>query len=142
MPISKEQAWEFFSNPSNLEAITPEDMAFKVTSEVPEEIYPGLIITYIITPVLGIRMKWCTEITHVKAGEYFVDEQRIGPYRLWHHEHHFTEVAGGVEMTDILTYSVGWGWIGKLADGWFVRRKVMQIFSFRETALRGRFGSS
>jgi len=83
-------------------------MQFKVTSKhnADTKIYPGMIITYKVTPLLGIKLNWMTEITQVKQGEYFVDEQRTGPYALWHHEHHFTEIKGGVHMTDIVHYAL------------------------------------
>ncbi len=135
LPIPLEEAWAFFSDPANLEKITPDDMAFIVTSQVPDKVYEGLMITYKVSPLFGIKLNWCTEITHVKPGEFFVDEQRLGPFRIWHHEHHFKQVDGGVEMLDILTYHVGWGFIGAIADWMIVRNKVQQIFSHREKVL-------
>ena len=98
LPISLAEAWDFFSSPLNLAKITPKEMQFVVTSDytAATKMYDGMLITYAITPVLGIKMNWMTEITHVKDGEYFIDEQRFGPYALWHHEHHFKEIKGGV----------------------------------------------
>lgn len=95
--------WDFFSSPANLSKITPAYMGFDVRSEVPERMYEGLMIEYRVRPLLGIPMKWVTEITHVKDYQFFVDEQRIGPYKLWHHEHHFMETPDGIEMTDIVS---------------------------------------
>jgi len=117
-------------------------MAFKVTSvyAADTKVYPGMIITYKVSPVLGIKLNWMTEITHVKEHEYFVDEQRFGPYALWHHEHHFKEIKGGVLMTDILNYAIPYGPIGRLANGLFVGKEVKKIFTFREKAINDLFG--
>lgn len=139
LPISIEEAWEFFSTPKNLNRITPSSLVFEITSEVPDKIYEGLIITYKIKPILNIRLDWHTEITHVKEGIYFVDEQRKGPYRLWHHEHHFKEIDDGVLMTDIVHYDIGKSFIGKLAGWLFVHRKVKEIFAYRYHVLEKYF---
>ncbi|MCK7555359.1 SRPBCC family protein [Chitinophaga sedimenti] len=129
-----------FSNPGNLAKITPPSMRFVVTSGTSAApIYPGQIIEYTIRPLLGIKMYWMTEITHVKDGVYFVDEQRFGPYSLWHHQHHFREVAGGVEMTDIVHYRIPYGWIGDLANALFVGRQLREVFAFRKTAVEQLF---
>ncbi len=140
LPISLDEAWDFFSSPTNLEKITPQDMTFEVTSTVPAKVYEGLMITYKVAPMLGIKLNWCTEITHVHGGKYFVDEQRSGPFAIWHHEHHFEAKDGGVLMTDILTYHVGWSIFGQLADALVVKAKVKGIFKFREKALKELFG--
>jgi len=100
LPISVEEAWKFFQSPENLAAITPDYMGFNILSETPAKMYPGLFIHYKVSPLLGIKMRWTTEITHVEAPSYFVDEQRVGPYSIWHHEHHFKAIEGGVEMLD------------------------------------------
>lgn len=141
LPIPMEQAWDFFSSPQNLNEITPSDMTFNITSEIPEKMYEGLIITYNVSPILKLPITWVTEITHIKEHSYFVDEQRKGPYRIWHHEHHFREVPGGVEMTDLLYYDVGKGIFGAIASALFVDRKVHQIFNFREKKLKEIFGN-
>ena len=105
IPISLAMAWDFFSNPANLQAITPDNMGFKVISKHHgDTMYPGQIIEYTVKPVLGIPLYWMTEITQVKDSIYFIDEQRFGPYSLWHHQHHFKAIDGGVEMTDIVHY--------------------------------------
>lgn len=142
IPISLEEAWDFFSSPLNLAKITPKEMHFVVTSDygVDTKIYAGMIITYIVSPVLGIKMNWMTEITHVKEGEYFIDEQRFGPYALWHHQHHFKTIKGGVLMTDILNYAIPYGAIGRLANTLFVDKQIKQIFSYREKAIKELFG--
>ena len=139
LPLSIEEAWAFFSSPANLNNITPSDMSFDITSEVPEKMYEGLIITYKVSPFLNLPLDWVTEITHISEPHYFVDEQRKGPYRIWLHEHHFRQVEGGVEMTDILYYDVGKWVFGWLASWLFVDRKVRQIFSFREKKLEELF---
>lgn len=125
--------WDFFSSPMNLAQITPDDMTFEITSEFRPDLkmYPGMIITYKLSPFGGIQMNWMTEITQVSPGKYFIDEQRFGPYRFWHHQHHFEEIEGGVEMTDILTYGLPFGFIGTLAHSVYVKRKLLEIFEFR-----------
>jgi ligand-binding SRPBCC domain-containing protein len=142
IPITLDEAWEFFSSPLNLAKITPVDMSFVVTSDqtTSTKVYAGMIITYKIAPLLGIKMDWMTEITHVVEKQYFVDEQRFGPYALWHHQHHFKEIAGGVLMNDILHYAIPYGAIGRLSNSVFVGNKVKQIFTFRERAIERMFG--
>jgi len=107
LPISMEEAWDFFCSPKNLAKITPGDLHFKILNEVPDKMYPGTIIIYEISPFLNLHFSWITEITVIKQYEYFIDEQRKGPYRTWHHEHHFEKVTGGVMMTDKLYYYIG-----------------------------------
>ena len=114
-------------------------MGFIITSPPQPEMYPGMFIMYKVSPISGIKLNWVTEITHVREKLFFVDEQRRGPYRIWHHEHHFREVEGGVEMRDILHYRVPFGVLGMLADHLFVKRKVRGIFSFREKRIRELF---
>lgn len=136
LPVSREEAWEFFSTPLNLNRITPPEMNFIIRSALPEKAYPGLIIVYTVSPLAGIPLTWVTEITHIREPDFFVDEQRAGPYRIWHHEHHFRPVAGGVMMTDKLFYKVPFGPVGTLADKLLVRKKILNIFRFREKALK------
>jgi ligand-binding SRPBCC domain-containing protein len=142
IPISLDMAWDFFSSPLNLAKITPNDIGFVVTSDYTTEskVYAGMIITYKISPLLGIKMNWMTEITHVSEKQYFVDEQRFGPYAMWHHQHHFKEIKGGVLMNDILHYAIPYGAIGRLSNNIFVGKKVKQIFAFREKAIEKMFG--
>lgn len=123
--------WEFFSNPANLKVITPEYMGFDVKTNTPNEMYEGLIIAYNVSPLLKIPMEWVTEITHVKDKSFFVDEQRVGPYKLWHHEHHFKEVEGGVEMIDIVSYQPPFGILGKMVHPFLIKPKLEQIFAYR-----------
>jgi ligand-binding SRPBCC domain-containing protein len=123
--------WDFFSSPNNLNKITPKEMGFDVLTEGVENMYEGLMIEYKVRPLLNIPLRWITEITHVKHQQYFVDEQRKGPYKIWHHEHHFKEVQGGVEMTDIVSYELPFGILGKLAHSLLVKKKLDQIFAYR-----------
>jgi len=141
LPISLEAAWDFFATPKNLNEVTPKDMVFEVTSELPDKVYEGLIITYRIKPMLNIPISWCTEITHIKELSYFVDEQRKGPYNIWHHEHHFKAVEGGVLMTDLLHYDIGKSVFGWLAGKLFVHAKVREIFRFRFETLEKHFAA-
>ncbi len=135
LPITPEAAWKFFSNPANLGRITPPAMNFTITSKVPEKVYPGLIITYKVSPLLGIPLDWVTEITQVDEPFFFVDDQRSGPYAIWHHEHRFEPVENGVMMTDKLFYKVPLGPFGNLLDLLFIRKKVAGIFEFRKKYL-------
>ena len=140
IPISLEEAWQFFQNPSNLSKITPSEMGFKILSEVPNQMYPGLFIHYEVAPLLGIKMNWTTEITYVKRPHYFVDEQRVGPYKIWHHEHHFKEINGGVEMLDRVNYQLPLGVIGKLVHPLIVEKKLNDIFNHRIRQVEEIFG--
>ena len=141
LPISLEKAWTFFSSPANLKEITPDYMGFKVTSEGADApMFAGMIISYIVTPILNIPLEWVTEITHVKDHEYFIDQQRFGPYSMWHHRHSFKSIEGGVEMTDVLHYKVPFGFIGDIANSLFVKNKVNEIFDYRTKKLEELFG--
>jgi ligand-binding SRPBCC domain-containing protein len=136
-----ETCWDFFSSPDNLSKITPDYMGFDVLTDVPNKMYEGLIIAYRVRPLMNIPMKWVTEITHVKNLEFFVDEQRKGPYTMWHHEHHFKAVDGGVEMTDIVSYIVPFGWLGRLIHPIIVRKKLEEIFDYRFKVVEDMFNS-
>lgn len=138
--ISLDEAWHFFSSPANLSKITPQQMGFQITSGTPSEMYPGQIITYRVSPFRGITTNWVTEITHVLPGSFFVDEQRFGPYRMWHHEHHFEVQGVGVLMTDRVSYKLPLGILGRIAHFLFVRNQLKHIFAFRREYLITRFG--
>jgi len=140
LPISVDQAWEFLSDPKNLKAITPPYMGFDIISGGDRPMFPGQIIQYIVTPVFGIRTKWVTEITHVRDKEYFVDEQRFGPYALWHHKHFIKAIPGGVEMEDIIDYKVPMGFLGQLVHPIIVKPKLDEIFEYRQKKLIELFG--
>lgn len=141
LPISLEQAWDFLSNPKNLKTITPDYMGFEIISGADRKMYPGQIIQYIVTPVAGIKNKWVTEITHVADKHYFVDEQRFGPYSLWHHKHFLKEIPGGVEMEDIIDYKIPFGILGQLLHPILVKPKLTEIFNYRKEKLEELFGT-
>lgn len=141
IPASVEKVWDFISSPGNLKKITPEYMGFDITSKnLPEKMYPGMIISYKVSPVMGIKTTWVTEITHVKEQEYFVDEQRVGPYSMWHHEHQIEAVPGGVLMTDIVSYKPPFGFLGSIANEIMIKHKLKEIFDFRTKAVEKLFG--
>ena len=140
LPISQKEAWTFLSDPKNLKQITPDYMGFKIVSGLSEKIYAGQIIQYIVTPILGIPTKWVTEITHVEDGNYFVDEQRFGPYDLWHHKHFIKPIEKGVEMIDIVDYKIPFGFLGRLLHPLLVFPKLKEIFDYRKKALVEIFG--
>jgi ligand-binding SRPBCC domain-containing protein len=132
--------WNFISSPKNLKTITPDYMGFDIITEgTPEKMYEGLIIAYKVSPLLGIKTTWVTEITNVKENRYFVDEQRIGPYKLWHHQHILEETAEGTLMTDIVSYAPPFGLLGNLANGIIVKRKLNEIFNYRTKVLNELF---
>lgn len=140
LPITIDEAWEFLSSPYNLKTITPDYMGFEILSGADRPMFPGQIIQYIVTPVLGIKTKWVTEITHVQNKKYFVDEQRFGPYTLWHHKHFIKEIPGGVEMEDIIDYKVPMGILGELVHPFIVKPKLDEIFNYRHKKLIELFG--
>ena len=141
IPVSLNEAWDFFSTPSNLDVLTPGNMKFKTISKHHgDKMYPGQVIEYKVSPIFNIPLYWMTEITHVKQGEYFIDEQRKGPYALWHHQHHFKEIDGGVEMTDIVHYKNPLGIIGEIANSLFVKRQLKKIFEYRFSKVEEIFG--
>ncbi len=141
LPTTVEEIWDFISSPKNLKEITPEHMGFLVTSKTGlDKMYPGMIISYKVSPILGIKLNWVTEITHVKELEYFVDEQRSGPYKMWHHEHKIEAIEGGVLMTDIVSYIPPMGLLGAVANSILIKKQLKSIFDFRTIALEKRYG--
>ena len=141
VPAALEECWAFFSDPGNLARITPPALDFQVLSEAVPTIYPGLMIEYRVRPLWRIPMTWLTEITHVDAPHRFVDEQRVGPYTIWHHEHTFRALDGGqTEIVDVVYYVLPLGWLGNLAHPFLVAPQLHAIFAFREKAVRERFG--
>lgn len=136
------EIWDFMSSPSNLENITPKSMDFQILSKnTDQKMYPGMIIKYKVTPLLYIPMTWVTEITHVKEKKYFVDEQRIGPYKMWHHEHIFEQKNEGILMTDIITYVPPFGVVGSISNFIFIKNKINKIFDYRQEVLNRIFNN-
>ncbi|MEW6145853.1 MAG: SRPBCC family protein [Thermodesulfobacteriota bacterium] len=140
IPVTLMEAWEFFSNPRNLPLITPPGLGFRMKSEAPERIYPGLMLTYTVTPFFGFPVDWVTEITQVREPEFFVDDQRMGPYRLWHHEHAFEEIRGGVRVRDLVHYALPFGPLGRIAHDLVVKKQLREIFDYRSAYLSSKFG--
>ncbi len=141
LPVSIEKAWDFFSSPANLKIITPPHMGFVITSEFNnEKMYCGQIISYVVKPLAGIPLTWVTEITHVQEPYYFVDEQRFGPYALWHHKHFFKKIDGGVEMRDLVHYALPLGFLGRMANTILVKNQLSAIFEYRAQKLEKLFG--
>ena len=140
LPVTLEEAWEFFSNPHNLPKITPPELNLRIISGAEREIYPGMIITYSVTPFPFVRTSWATEITAVDLLRYFVDEQRFGPCRFWHHKHFFADAGQKTEVRDLVHYALPFGPLGRLAHLLFVKRKPDSIFNYRSAQLRSLFG--
>jgi ligand-binding SRPBCC domain-containing protein len=141
IPVSLATAWEYFSSPENLKDITPPSMGFVIQSRHHgAKMYAGQIIEYTVKPVFGIPIYWMTEIAHVEEQKYFIDEQRYGPYSLWHHQHHFKQVEGGIEMTDIVHYKIPFRFLGDVANALFVRKQLQNIFDYRRSAVQKAFG--
>jgi len=140
LPISIEEAWRYFSDPKNLSKITPPDLQMKITSEVVDNIYAGMIITYTVKPILGIPVNWVTEITQVNQPYLFIDEQRLGPYRFWHHQHHFQAIEGGTRIQDQVHYALPFGLLGSIMNRFKVSYQLQQIFAHRRQILENTFG--
>jgi ligand-binding SRPBCC domain-containing protein len=141
IPISVDEAWDFFSHPKNLAKMTPEKLNLKFVNELyGDEMYAGQVMEYKVKPILGIPMYWMTEITHVQPKQFFVDEQRFGPYSMWHHQHHFKTLDGGVEMTDLIHYKIPGWFLGDMANSLFVRKQLKNIFSYRFQKVEEMFG--
>lgn len=142
IPASLSTVWNFFSDAKNLLLLTPPHLNLKVTNEVyGGEVYPGQVMLYNVKPVLGIPLPWMTEIRYVQPLKYFVDEQRKGPYKLWHHQHHFNEIAGGVEMVDIVHYRLPLGWLGRIGNAVFVKNELKNLFAYRHQKIVELFGA-
>ncbi|ANQ52101.1 SRPBCC family protein [Flammeovirga sp. MY04] len=138
---SIDEVWDFISSPKNLKEITPDYMGFDITNgDLPDKMHEGMIITYKVSPLLGIKMDWMTEITHVRDKQYFVDEQRIGPYDLWHHQHIIKEIHDGVLMEDIVTYAPPFGPLGAIANALVIENKLEEIFKYRRKVINKKWG--
>ena len=142
IPTTISRAWDFFSKPENLGLITPSSMKYSILEKsIAGDMYPGMIISYQLTPVFNISIKWATEITQIKEFKYFIDNQIKGPFTIWHHEHHFKEIENGIEMTDILFYDLPYGIFGKLLHKFIVKKKMDEIFHYREQKIKELFGT-
>ncbi len=141
VPIDRKTAWDFLSNPENLKVITPEKMGFQILNGADRPLFEGQIIQYKVSPIAGITTKWVSEITNIKEGNYFVDQQLFGPYALWHHKHFIHETDGGVIMEDLIDYKIPFGVLGRLAHPLIVKKQLQQIFAFREEKLQQLFGT-
>lgn len=139
LPVGINEAWNFFSNPESLARITPPSMDFRLTSPARAESHAGMILTYTLRPLFGVEVAWTTEITHLVKPFFFVDEQRFGPYRFWHHQHRFTEVAGGVEMHDLVHYLLPHMQFTRLVNRWIVAPRLKRIFDYRQKTLGEQF---
>ena len=140
LPITIDEAWAFFSNPVNLKTITPDYMGFNIVNPEKSKMYSGQIIKYKVSPLFNIKMNWVTEISHVKENKLFVDEQRFGPYKFWHHKHIFEEINNGIEAIDVLDYVVPFGFIGQIFHPYLVQPKLEEIFDYRKNKLEEIFG--
>lgn len=140
LPISLNEAWDFLSSPKNLELITPRHMDFNITDWDEKKAYPGQIIQYTVKPLLGVKINWVTEITQVKDKEFFIDEQRFGPYSFWHHKHFLKEVENGILIEDVIHYKIPLGPIGVLINFLFINSKLNSIFKYRKQELIKIFG--
>ena len=141
LPINLNEAWDFLSSPNNLELITPKSMYFNITDWDKRKAYPGQIIQYTVRPIFGFKINWVTEITQVKDKEFFIDEQRFGPYSFWHHKHFIKEIDGGVLMEDVIHYKIPFGPIGVLLNFLFINSKLNSVFNYREQELIKNFGN-
>ena len=136
-----DEVWDFIASPENLKKITPDYMGFDITSgDLPEKMYPGMIICYKVSPLFGFKMNWLTEITQVDEKKYFIDEQRVGPYKIWHHQHRIEPTEGGFLMTDIVTYQPPMGFLGSIANTLIIKNKLAEIFDYRKNVLNQIFG--
>jgi ligand-binding SRPBCC domain-containing protein len=141
IPATVEKVWEFISSPRNLKLITPDDLGFEVTTKDPaEKMYAGMLISYSVKPLFGIKMKWVTEISHIKEPEYFIDQQYSGPYKYWHHKHELKAIDGGVLMTDIINYKPPYGFLGAIANSLAIRKRLDEILKYRKAKLEEIFG--
>ncbi len=139
--MTLDEAWEFFSSPANLKILTPTHLGFEIKNDLEnKKMYAGQIIAYTIRPIMNIPIEWVTEITHVQKKEYFIDEQRFGPYSFWHHTHTFKAIENGVEMSDTIYYKLPFGILGKALNTLKVRNDIEAIFAYREAKLTSLYG--
>ncbi len=139
-PISIEECWNYFSNPLNLKDITPPSLNFTMISLPSEEMYEGMIIEYTVTPIVNIKIRWVAEIKHVNKPNYFIDEQRFGPFKFWQHQHMFKEIEDGVEMKDLIYYGLFFDHLSRPVQKLLVKKEIQQIFDYRQDVLLQKFG--
>lgn len=142
IPAPAEDVWAYFCDPKNLNEITPPDMNFEIVQGGDAAMYKGQIIEYRVEFIRGVRSLWLTEIAHVRDGEYFVDEQRIGPYRFWYHEHIFEKVPNGTKMTDCVTYAIPFAVLGDAVNAVWISKRLKNIFDFRKRKIAELFGEA
>jgi len=142
IPASIEDVWAYFSNPENLNELTPPDMSFEITHSGQKEMYPGQLIEYRVQFIRGIKSRWLTEIAHVRQHAYFVDEQRIGPYQFWYHEHWFETVDDGVRITDHVTYAMPFSLLGEVVHAFWIQKRLTAIFDYRQRKIIELFGAT
>jgi ligand-binding SRPBCC domain-containing protein len=140
LSCNMEEAWAFFSSPKNLATITPASLNFKILTKDLPSMYAGQIFEYKVHPILGLPVYWMTEITQVVHQQFFIDEQRYGPYSLWHHQHHFKQVDNGIEMTDLVHYKLPLWLLGDIANSLFVKKQLTEIFTYRFNKVEEIFG--
>ncbi|MBA3815545.1 MAG: SRPBCC family protein [Parachlamydiaceae bacterium] len=141
VPLSLKESWDFFSSPENLKILTPQHLGFEISNDLDDrKMYAGQIIAYRLRPVFNIPIEWVSEITHVQEPFYFVDEQCFGPYKFWHHEHHFKAIPNGVEVVDIIYYKMPFGFLGKVIHSLKVKQDLETIFTYRRAKLEELFG--
>jgi ligand-binding SRPBCC domain-containing protein len=140
LPISKQEAWDFLSDPKNLKKIMPDEMGFEIMSGADRKMFTGQLLQYKVTPLPGFKTNWVTEITHVEKPDYFVDIQLYGPYALWHHKHFIHEIEGGVEIEDLVHYKIPFGILGRMMHPILVKPKLNEIFKAREAKMVEKFG--
>ncbi len=141
LPIQIEEAWDFFTSPKNLRLTTPHWLDLRLNMEPPEYLHPGTIVSATIRPFPVITTDWISELTHIRPPQFYITEQRVGPFKMWHHEHHFRAIDGGVEVEDIILYGMRYGMVGSFFHNVFVRKKLHEAFSHRAQVLEQRFGS-
>ncbi len=140
IPAPLKIVWEYFADPVNLDELTPPDMNFQIIGGGGRTMYEGQMIEYRVGFMWGLRSLWLTEISHVRQREYFVDEQRMGPYRLWIHEHLFTPSRGGVMMNDLVTYAVPFSLLGDVVNTFWIQGRLARIFDYRTRKIAQLFG--
>lgn len=141
VPAEMNAVWEFFSRPENLNKITPKDMDFEIVTKLEGlEMYPGMLVRYIVSPLPLMKSDWVTEITAMATHKYFIDEQRFGPFTFWHHQHHFKATDDGVLLTDILHYAVPFGPVGRMVNAIMINKRIDDIFTYRQAVIEDLFG--